>query len=174
MRLFKAYCKEMFLSPASAIWAVIIGIISVFAFLKIGGNNLVIKCMLVVITVLFAITMRLLWSGFVFYKQASYPIGVKRVIIGSHYYKGRAILILDRRPWLFEGQLLLLNEIRDETPFPIGLLRVDAFTSAGYGQAVVVRDYSGNDIETYVADASRWRSLEAKPLIPERYVLLGG
>jgi len=171
MELFKAYCKEVFLRPASAIWVALTGFISILTYLGGGGENLVTKWLLVVIVLVSGITLRLLISGYIFYRQVTHPIRIKRVIIGTHYYRGRAILILGRRPWLFEGQLLLLNIIRDETPFPIGLICVVAFTSAGYGQAVIIRDYMENDLETYVADASRWRSLEAKPLIRAQYVL---
>jgi hypothetical protein len=167
MNLLKSYLHEVFVKPAVVWWAIATGAITIFSYVGLG-SSFAEKCLIASLTLVSGLVVRFLWAGFVFYRQITYPVPVKMTFNGSHYYKDRVVLLLDKRSWIKAGQLLQLNVVADRTTTPLGLIVVDTFNENGYGQALFHSQYSVDNPETFVNDPSRWRSLEASPLISEK------
>ena len=96
--------------------------------------------------------------------------------MGTHWNEGRPIFILDRRDFLFVGQLLVLKSAKGDTREPIGLLQIETHTDrrdGGYPQATLIRFWGQPEAAHYIMDATRWCSFEAHCLVPTRLLSRG-
>jgi len=164
--MIKEFCKEIFLRRFGITWSVITGFITVFSYISLGKEQYE-KILVALSTIIIFYSFRIIYYAYIFFEKGLQPISVRRTELGTNYFLGRTIIILDKRNWLQRDHLLELNVISDSVQTPLGIIRVEAFTSKGFAQALFT-SFATEFTETYINDPSRWRSLVAIPIITNR------
>ena len=153
--------KDILLKKAGLLWVLFSSVVGVLPFFGLDGDQSVwSRAMIGGILSLLLISIGLYVIAKDLYGRVKAPVAVRKVVEGSHYYQGYVIVILDKSSWVDIGQLLVLVVSSDDTKLPLALLNVVTKTTSGYPQCVVLKPLSESDIQGYLSDASRWKSLK--------------
>lgn len=165
------YIKQILGKPVSIIWIVVTGIASVASYIGVGAQQTsLVRGLIVVLVFTIFLAFGLLISGYHFFKKSFDPIKIKKVVKGSHYYQDNILIILDKSPWVNEGQILTLFTNNEDIKIPFCLVRVESFTTANYPQCAVLKPLSKDNIPEYLLDSSRWSSFSAYPEVKSQYL----
>jgi hypothetical protein len=165
-----SYLREIIGRPVSIVWIIVTGIASVAGFIAQPDQTAASTRTLAMTTVALSLLLiGVLLQGYRFFTRTTDPVRIRNVVQGTHYNRGKLILILDKAPWVTFDQTLALLDSSDEPRTPICLLRVEAFTTSGFPQCVVLRPLTNVSLPAYLMDKSRRQSFRAIPQVLARY-----
>jgi hypothetical protein len=165
-----SYLREILTKPISIAWLVVTGFASVFGFVApLDETTNLTRALAMATIALSFLLIGVLLQGYRFFTRTTDPVRIRNVVEGNHYNRGKLILILDKAPWVTFDQTLALLDSSEEARTPICLLRVEAFTTEGFPQCVVLRPLTNVDLPEHLMDRSRRHSFRAVPEVLARY-----
>lgn len=165
------FLRQLLFGPLTMAWAVVNGVITVLSFF--GAPHFLSKVELtlaILCIALFTALIVVIIRAYGIHRNARLPVSVRNIVSGTHYYKGNVVLILNKSNWIEAGQILVLFQFADEVQIPLALLSVETFTTDKYPQCVVVATLSDQELQNYLSDTSRWKSMFALPDIKMNFL----
>lgn len=166
MRPLVAFVRELLAKQFITTLAVLVGIYTLIGIFVPKWDNTQQKVFIGLLILALLLLVRTFHLGYLFYLKGIRPVGVILVKEGTSLYKGRKVVILEGREWLRESQFLLLTVRTEFGDEDIAIMEVIPFPSAQFAQAVIRGGVQPIEkIEAFIMDSSRWKSLQATPLI---------
>lgn len=168
-----AYVEEIIFKPISFIWLSVTGFSSLVAFLvDFQSISVFDKALYVILISLISAIISILINSYRIYCRTRAPATIKKVILGTHHYQGTLVLIFDKTMWMETGQVVVLVQEADEVQIPIALVRIETTTTKGFPQGIILSSLSQEDLNKFLRDSGRWKSIMGLPDI--KYNYLGG
>ena len=153
-----------------ATWVLVTGAASIIGIFGLPDEISTLIRILGILTLSFLCAAILfLYQAYEIYKKARKPASIRTVVGGKHHYRGTIVLILDKSTWVEPGQILVLVQSTDGFQTPLALIRVETFTTEKYPQCVLLSPLTEENLENYLMDSSRWKSMAALPEIKYSY-----
>jgi hypothetical protein len=166
-----AYIKEIILKPISFIWIVVTGLASLGAvFIDFASISTPIKVLSVLSISLMSALISILINSYAIYCRTRAPATIRKVIEGTHHYQGTLVLIFDKSPWMETGQVVVLVQESDDVQIPIALVRIETTTTKGFPQGIILSPLSKEDLNKFLPDSGRWKSIVCLPDIKYNYL----
>lgn len=160
--MIQLYFKHILVRPISIVWILITGIVSVVSYFGVGNTlSSLDRILIVVVFSILFLAIGLLFTGYSLFKNTLEPVLIRSVVRGTHYYQNKLIIILAKSPWIKQDQLLTLYSNTGDILTPFCILRVETFTSNTFPQCSVFKTLSGENMDEYLIDSSRWNCFQA-------------
>ena len=168
MRSSQGFLREVLWRPRSAISGLIALLLSILSWAGLGANWTPLEKALVPVSLLLAaLLVIVLFSSYSLLKKSDRPLSVRTVTPGKHYYKDQLMVILESRDTVLVGDILTLFVREGDTETPICLVSVEAISSKGFPQSIVLHGLT-DETSQYLRDESRLEQLQAKRGITRR------
>ena len=165
------FIKDMIWQPATFVWAIITGGVSLAAFFGIGDNaSTQIKSLVIISTVLLLLLIGIYIKASSLYQRSKTPAKIRTIVEGDHFYHGTVVIILDKSNWVEADQILTLVQSADGVQTPLALLRVETFTTEKFPRCVLLTPLTNEDLNIYLSDKTRWKSMSALSDVKARYL----
>ena len=169
MKGIQGFVGEFLWWPFAIVWTALTGLASVLAWYSVGEHwSSSTKILVGIVAPLSALLIYVLYAAYYLYMKVDRPLRVRKVFLGTHYFEGHVMVILERRDTVSIGDILTLFVREGDAETPICLLSVEEITNKGFSQSVAFRPLTDTPLSDYLSDESRLEQLQAKRGVTRR------